>query len=92
MSWSQRYRLNSCQNFVIRYRNGIWQFNNSGKDIHRELYERFDHIEDICIERLYSFCMLSIKLIFTILVPQWRVSDDTILHIAVAQGKRFIDN
>jgi hypothetical protein len=37
--------------FVISYRNGIWQFNNSGKDIQRELYEKFDRIEDIRIKR-----------------------------------------
>jgi hypothetical protein len=24
-----------------------------------------------------------------ILVPQWRVSDDTVLHLAVAQGMGF---
>jgi hypothetical protein len=40
------------------YRNGIWQFNNSGKDIHRELYERFNQIEDIRIERLYSYLLV----------------------------------
>ena len=40
--------------FRTRYRNGIWQFNNSGKDIHRELNERFGQIENIHIERLYK--------------------------------------
>ncbi|CAF0996561.1 unnamed protein product [Adineta steineri] len=52
----------------LGYRSGIWQFNSNGKDIHRELYERFDQIEDIRIE-----------------LPQWRVSDDTVLHLAIAQ-------
>ena len=33
------------------YRNGIWQFNSNGKDIQRELYDRFHRIEDIRVER-----------------------------------------
>ncbi|CAF1218637.1 unnamed protein product [Adineta ricciae] len=54
---------------ALGYRSGIWQFNSNGRDIHRELNERFGQIEDIRIE-----------------LPQWRVSDDTILHIAVGQA------
>ncbi|UJR13601.1 hypothetical protein I4U23_000614 [Adineta vaga] len=54
---------------ALGYRSGIWQFNSNGKDIQRELYERFDQIEDIRIE-----------------LPQWRVSDDTILHMAVGRA------
>lgn len=37
--------------FEIRYRNGIWQFNNSGKDIQKELQDKFKRIETIRIER-----------------------------------------
>ena len=39
--------------FVVRYRNGIWQFNTSGKEIHRELNEKFHQIENIHVERMY---------------------------------------
>lgn len=54
---------------ALGYRNGIWQFNNSGKDIQRELREKFNRIENIRIE-----------------LPHWRIGDDTLLHLAVAQA------
>lgn len=40
--------------FVVRYRNGTWQFNTSGKEIHRELNEKFHLIENIHVERMYE--------------------------------------
>lgn len=45
--------ISSHNIFVFRYRNGIWEFNNSGKDIHREFYHRFGEFENMHIQRSF---------------------------------------
>ena len=53
---------------AMGYKNGDWEFCNSGIDIHQEL------------EQLGGIKRLEIAL------PDFRVSDDSILHIATAEG------
>ena len=53
---------------AMGYKNGEWEFNFVGANIHKEL------------EKLGGISKLSIKL------NDWKVSDDTVLHLATAEG------
>ncbi|XP_006814694.1 ADP-ribosylhydrolase ARH1-like [Saccoglossus kowalevskii] len=53
---------------ALGYKNGEWEFCNSGKTIHKKLDE-FGGLHKI-----------------TVSLPNWRISDDTVLHIATAEG------
>ncbi|CAF1137818.1 unnamed protein product [Rotaria sordida] len=67
----ERYKASMILSGVgdaLGYRNGIWLYNNSGKDIYREFIETFQQIEHIHIQ-----------------LPQWRLSDNSILHLAIGE-------
>ncbi|KAF7659508.1 hypothetical protein LDENG_00296030 [Lucifuga dentata] len=53
---------------AIGYRNHLWEYNESGPDIHKEL-EELGGLKNIKAE-----------------LPLWPVSDDTVLHLATAEG------
>ncbi|MEQ2276364.1 hypothetical protein XENORESO_018547, partial [Xenotaenia resolanae] len=53
---------------ALGYRNQLWEYNESGPAIHRELQE-LGGLKNIKVE-----------------LPDWPVSDDTVLHLATAEG------
>ncbi|XP_051521170.1 ADP-ribosylhydrolase ARH1-like isoform X1 [Myxocyprinus asiaticus] len=53
---------------AMGYRNGLWEFNNSGPAIHKEL-QNLGGLKNICVK-----------------LPDWPVSDDTVLHLATAEA------
>lgn len=53
---------------ALGYKNGQWEFNNSGPAIHQEL-QQLGGLKNISVE-----------------LPDWPVSDDTVLHLATAEA------
>ncbi|XP_064180692.1 ADP-ribosylarginine hydrolase [Anguilla rostrata] len=53
---------------ALGYRNQLWEYNESGPAIHKELQE-LGGVENIAVE-----------------LPDWPVSDDTVLHLATAEA------
>uniref|UniRef100_A0A3P8VL43 ADP-ribosylarginine hydrolase n=1 Tax=Cynoglossus semilaevis TaxID=244447 RepID=A0A3P8VL43_CYNSE len=53
---------------ALGYRNQLWEYNESGPAIHKELQE-LGGLKNIKVE-----------------LPDWPVSDDTVLHLATAEG------
>ncbi|XP_041939210.1 ADP-ribosylarginine hydrolase isoform X1 [Alosa sapidissima] len=53
---------------ALGYRNQLWEYNESGPEIHKELQE-LGGLKNITAE-----------------LPDWPVSDDTVLHLATAEG------
>jgi len=52
---------------AIGFRNGKWEFNYDGQDIHRELEEEIGGLEKLSVNG-------------------WKVSDDTVMHLATAEA------
>ncbi|KAF7704963.1 hypothetical protein HF521_020249 [Silurus meridionalis] len=53
---------------ALGYRNQLWEYNESGPNIHQELQE-LGGLKNITVE-----------------LPDWPVSDDTVLHLATAEA------